>query len=154
MTKLVVLVAGLALALPAQAAGARFALGVEGGYSAERVADRVEAATGRPVTVVGPFAVAVDVPSARGLAALSGVSYVERLRPQRRLTFVPNDPLVVRQWYAGKIRAFDAWPRLPILPRVLVAVIDSGIDADHPELEDRIAMGQSFVMPGRPSARA
>jgi subtilisin family serine protease len=145
MTKLLVLVAGVALALPAQAAGARFALGVEGGFSAERVADRVEAATGRPVTVIGPFAVAVDIPSARGLAAVSGVSYVERLRPRRRLTFVPNDPLVARQWYADRIRAFDAWPRLPILPRVLVAVIDSGIDADHPELEDRIAMGQSFV---------
>ena len=145
MKKLLVLVAGVALALPAQAAGARFALGVEGGFSAERVADRVEAATGRPVTVIGPFAVAVDIPSARGLAAVSGVSYVERLRPHRRLTFVPNDPLVARQWYADRIRAFDAWPRLPILPRVLVAVIDSGIDADHPELEDRIAMGQSFV---------
>ena len=145
MRRLVVLIAGLALALPAQAAGARFALGVEGGFSAERVADRVEAATGRPVTVVGPFAVAVDVPNARGLAEVSGVSYVERLRPQRRLTFVPNDPLAVRQWYAYRIRAFDAWPRLPILPRVLVAVIDSGIDADHPELEDRVATGQSFV---------
>jgi subtilisin family serine protease len=145
MRKLVVLAAGLALALPAPAAGARFALGVERGFSAERVADRVEAATGRPVTVIGPFAVAVEVPSARGLAAVSGVSYVERLRPQRRLAFVPNDPLVVRQWYSGRIRAFDAWPKLPILPRVLVAVIDSGIDADHPELDDRIAMGQSFV---------
>jgi subtilisin family serine protease len=145
MKKLVVLVAGLALALPSHAAGARFALGIEQGFPAERVADRVEAATGRPVTVIGPFAVAVDVPSAQALAAVRGVSYVERLRAHRRLAFVPNDPLVARQWYADRIRAFDAWPRLPIRPRVLVAVIDSGIDADHPELEDRIAAGQSFV---------
>ena len=145
MRKLVVVAAGLALALPAPAAAGRFALGVERGFSAERVADRVEAATGRPVTVIGPFAVAVDVPNAQGLATVKGVSYVERLRSQRRLAFVPNDPLAVRQWYADRIRAFDAWPKLPILPRVLVAVIDSGIDADHPELEDRIATGQSFV---------
>jgi len=145
MRKLVVLAAGLALALPAPATAARFALGVEPGFSAERVADRVEAATGRPVTVIGPFAVAVDVPSAQRLAAVKGVSYVERLRSHRRLAFVPNDPLVGRQWYADRIRAFDAWPKLPILPRVLVAVVDSGIDVDHPELEDRVAMGKSFV---------
>lgn len=145
MTKLAVVVAGLALALPANAAAARFALGVERGFSAERVADRVEAVTERRVTVIGPFAVAVDVPSARGLAEVSGVSYVERLGAHRRLAFVPNDPLHARQWYANRIRAFDAWPKLPILPRVLVAVIDSGIDADHPELEDRIVAGRSFV---------
>ena len=145
MRKLVFLAAGLALALPAQAGAARFALGVERGSSAQRVADRVEAATGRPVTVIGPFAVAVDVPNARGLARVSGVSYVERLGANRRISFAPNDPLAVRQWYTERIRAFDIWPKLPILPRVLVAVIDSGIDADHPELEDRIAAGQSFV---------
>ena len=145
MRNLLVLAAGLALALPSHAAGARFALGVERGFSAERVADRVEAATARPVTVIGPFAVAVEVPSARGLAAMSGVSYVERVRAQRRLAFTPSDPLAGRQWYADRVRAFDAWPKLPILPRVPVAVIDSGIDADHPELEKRIAGGQSFV---------
>ena len=145
MRRLLVLGAGLALMLPAPATAARFALGVDQGCSAQRVADRVEAATGRPVTVVGPFAVAVDVPTARGLAGVNGVSYVERLRPHRRLAFVPTDPLAARQWYADRIRAYNAWPRLPILPRVLVAVIDSGIDADHPELEDRVAAGQSFV---------
>ena len=59
MRRFVVLAAGLALALPAPAAGARFALGVDRGFSADRVAERVEAATGRPVTVIGPFAVAV-----------------------------------------------------------------------------------------------
>ena len=116
MRKLVILATGLALALPAPATAARFALGVDRGFSAERVADRVEAATGRPVTVIGPFAVAVDVPSAKGLATVRGVTYVERLRTQRRLAFVPNDPLVGRQWYADNIRAFDAWPKLPILP--------------------------------------
>jgi subtilisin family serine protease len=145
MRRFVVLAAGLALALPAPAAGARFALGVDRGFSADRVAERVEAATGHPVTVIGPFAVAVDVPNAQGLARVKGVTYVERLSSHRRLAFVPNDPLASRQWYAGRVRAFDAWPRLPILPRVLVAVIDSGIDADHPELEKRIATAQSFV---------
>ena len=54
MRKLVVLVTGLALALPAPATAARFALGVDRGFSAERIADRVEAATGRPEALAAP----------------------------------------------------------------------------------------------------
>jgi hypothetical protein len=145
MSRILLLAAGLALALPAQAAAGRFALGVERGYSAQRVADRVEAATGRPVTVIGPFAVAVDVPSPRGLAAIRGVSYVERVRPRRSLSFTPNDPLAARQWHLSRVRAFDAWPRLPVLASVRVAVIDSGVDIAHPELDESIGAGRSFV---------
>ena len=85
MRKLVVLAAGLSLALPAPATAARFALGVERGFSAERVADRVEAATGRPVTVIGPFAVAVDVPNAQGLATV-------KWRHVRRTSALPAPP--------------------------------------------------------------
>jgi Subtilase family len=139
------LVAGLALALPSQAAAGRFALGVKEGHSAQRVAERVEAATGKPVTVIGPFAVAVQVPTARGLASIRGVSYVERVRARRVLAFTPNDPLLSRQWYLDKIRAFDGWLRLPVLASVKVAVIDSGVDVAHPELQDSIGAGASFV---------
>ena len=138
--------AGLALALPTPAAAARFALGVERGYSAERVASRLEARTGKPVSVIGPFAVSIEAPSARGLASTPGVSFVERVDQRRRLAFVPNDPFAAsRQWYLGRVRAFDAWPKVPILPPVAVAIIDSGIDAQHPELEERILEGKSFV---------
>ena len=29
-------------------------------------------------------------------------------------TFVPNDPLAVRQWYLNAIHAFDFWPADPV----------------------------------------
>jgi subtilisin family serine protease len=147
MRKLATVVAlvGLALALPASSAAARFALGVERGYSAKRVASQLEAKTGRPVSVIGPFAIAINAPNARGLAATPGVSFVERVDRRRRLAFVPNDPFAHRQWYLDRVRAFDAWPRPPILPAVAVAIIDSGIDGQHPELEGRILEGKSFV---------
>jgi subtilisin family serine protease len=148
MRRLAVVVAGVALALPGQAAAGRFALGIEAGHSAERVAARVEAATGSRVTIIGPFAVAVQAPSARGLAQVRGVSYVERVRPVRTLSFIPNDPLVVRQWYLRRVNAFEAWPKLPLLTPAKVAILDSGIDASHPELRGSIANGRSFV-PGR-----
>jgi subtilisin family serine protease len=60
--------------------------------------------------------------------------------------FSPNDPLAPKQWYLAQIHAFDYWPdQSPVLPSVRVAVIDSGIDAEHPEFAGRIALAQSFV---------
>ena len=47
--------------------------------------------------------------------------------------WVPNDPL--KQWHLSATRAFDFWDAAPSPPlaAVRVAVIDSGIDATHPE---------------------
>jgi subtilisin family serine protease len=60
--------------------------------------------------------------------------------------FVSNDPLAARQWYLSSIHAFDYWPVPPDdLAPVRVAVIDSGLDIDHPEFAGRVALAQSFV---------
>jgi hypothetical protein len=62
--------------------------------------------------------------------------------------FTPTDPLAPRQWYLVQDHAFDVWPELPPnLAPVKVAVIDSGIDATHPELVDRIFAARNFVGP-------
>jgi hypothetical protein len=61
-------------------------------------------------------------------------------------SFLPNDPLAGKQWYLPQIHAFDFWPdALPPLSPVRVAVIDSGLDLDHPEFAGRVALEQSFV---------
>ena len=62
-----------------------------------------------------------------------------------RTAFTPNDPLAIRQWYLNRIHAFDAWPQLPTLTPIRVAILDSGIDSGHPDLQNRIADGKSFV---------
>jgi Subtilase family len=145
MRRLVLAVFFLALAAPAPAVAARYAVGLQKGASPRLVAQRIEARTGRNVSNIGQFALTVDVPRARGLASIRGVAWVERLRGSRRLSFAPTDPLAVRQWYLNRIHAFDAWPTVPNLLGVRIAVIDSGIDAKHPELESQIAAGASFV---------
>jgi hypothetical protein len=63
----------------------------------------------------------------------------------RHLAFVPNDPYASRQWYLTQIHAFDSWPEPPVLAPVKVAIVDSGVDASHPELAGRIALARSFV---------
>jgi hypothetical protein len=145
MRRLALAVFLLTLAAPASASAARYAVGLQKGASPRVVGQQIEARTGRRVSMIPPFALVVDSPGALGISSVRGVAWVERLRDSRRLSFAPNDPLAVRQWYLNRIHAFDAWPKLPNLLSVRVAVIDSGIDADHPELQDQIFGGASFV---------
>jgi Subtilase family len=148
VTKKALLLAALAaLLLPAPAAAGRFAVGLDRGADRERIVRELRAATGGTVTPLEPFGLVLRAPTARGAASIPGVRYVEHLDARRRIAFVPPDPLFARQWYLPQIRAFDSWPTLPppFNPRVRVAVIDSGVDATHPDLMGRIESGKSFV---------
>ncbi len=144
--------AALALALAGPASGGRYAIGLEHGASVDAVAARIQAQTGSPVSRLAPFALVANAPVA---PSTPGVSYIEHLERDRVLAFKPNDPMLARQWYVSAIHAFDAWPTWPVRPTlgsVKVAIIDSGIDAFHPELADRIDDAQSFV-PDSPNPR-
>ncbi|MEI8104554.1 MAG: S8 family serine peptidase [Actinomycetes bacterium] len=60
-------------------------------------------------------------------------------------TFGNTEPLAAKQWYLEQDHAWESWAYPPQLPEVKVAVIDSGIDAHHPEFVGQIAAGHSFV---------
>jgi hypothetical protein len=135
----------LALAAPGSASAARFAIGVEQGADSRAVAKRIESRTGSQVSRIGPFALTVRAADASRLSSVTGVAWVERIRASRRLMFTTTDPLALKQWYLSRIHAFDAWSQVPNLAGARVAVLDSGIDSGHPELQNRIADGKSFV---------
>ena len=129
------------LALPQAAAGARYAVGVRDAADL----GRLERALGGDATSLAPLpALVVERATAPRLRDLPGATYVERLR-SRRLAWVPNDPFVPKQWHLATNRAFDYWPSAPSLLRVRVAVVDSGVDGGHPELEGRVVGHRSFV---------
>jgi len=74
----------------------------------------------------------------RGLGDLPEVEYAE---PNYlfRAAVLPNDPLYVRQnWYYELIEAPQAWDVERGDPSLLVAVLDSGVDLNHPDLRGRI----------------
>ncbi len=50
----------------------------------------------------------------------------------------PNDPYYKNQWYLPKISADSAWVKVSASPDMVVAVIDSGVDIDHPDLEENV----------------
>ena len=63
-----------------------------------------------------------------------------------RASFTPTDPLAPRQYYLAQDHAFDAFPdQLPVVNAVKVAIIDSGIDGNHPEFRGRIPLARSWV---------
>jgi hypothetical protein len=124
---------------------ARFAVGIVPGADRALVAQRLRVRGANRIVDLSPIPVlAVSAPQGLVLRGVPGVRYVEAQR-SRRESFVPNDPLLVRQWYATQNRAFDAWTEPPPLAPVRVAVIDSGVDGTHPELSSRIAASKSFV---------
>ncbi len=136
----------VAAALLAPAAdAARYAVGVR------TVAElpRLRAALPKAESLAPIPALVVERATPPRLADLPGAVYVERLG-SRRLAFVPNDPLAAKQWHLNATRAFDFWDTSALalaLPPVRVAIIDSGIDATHPDLVDKIVEGgtKSFV---------
>ena len=65
--------------------------------------------------------------------------------PAAAQAVTPNDPLLPKQWYAPQDKAFDAFNALTFLPVVRVAVIDSGVDVNHPDLKGQILAARSFV---------
>lgn len=59
----------------------------------------------------------------------------------------PLDELASDQWALDSIRASDAWATANG-EGTIVAVVDTGVDATHPDLEGQVLYGTDFVAPG------
>lgn len=78
---------------------------------------------------------------------LSSVESVTEVSPNYfRFAFVtPNDPMFSIEWGLAKINCPDAWNRNTGSPSVVVAVVDTGIDLDHPDLRANLVPGFDAV---------
>lgn len=78
------------------------------------------------------------------LLALPGVLFAE---PNYLLhaAAAPDDPRYPEQYGPAQIGAEDAWNLTTGSSRVIVAVLDSGIDAGHPEFAGRLLPGYDFI---------
>jgi subtilisin family serine protease len=65
--------------------------------------------------------------------------------PSAALAFDNTEPFAAKQWYLERDSAWSFWPTMPQLVPVKIAVIDSGIDASHPEFKGRVVAAKSFV---------
>jgi thermitase len=77
------------------------------------------------------------------LRALPGVEFAE---PNYTFTISDvDDPLYPEQWSLDRVSAPSAWNLTIGNPAVLVAVLDTGADLNHPDLAGQIAGSQNFV---------
>lgn len=95
-----------------------------------------------------PYTVAVD-DTDQALSELSNRSDVEYAEPNYTIQAedVPNDwPYGETEWAdTGMEAAFDFLAASPVGATVRIAVVDSGVDADHPELVDVLIPGYDFA---------
>ena len=62
-----------------------------------------------------------------------------------RASVRPNDPGLAEQWAWDTIKTFDAWDVTQGDPSTSIAVIDTGIQRTHPDLDAKIVAGHDYV---------
>lgn len=65
------------------------------------------------------------------------VAYAE-LIPINHLIYTPSDTQNYRQWYLDAIKAYDAWDIDKGDSNITIAIVDTGTDIDHEDLEDNL----------------
>jgi serine protease len=80
------------------------------------------------------------------------VQYAEPDQRRYVHAITPNDPLYSEQWYLqvnastpSAIDATDAWSTTTGSASVVIADIDSGVRANHPDLASRLLTGYCFI---------
>jgi thermitase len=121
-------------------------VGVEAGHDQSALADTIDREGARIVARIEDLNILVVEPPAgagtrlaRTLRRLPNVRYVEADQ-SLELASAVNDPLYLdgKQWNIDRIQAPQAWPLLPPGGKTIVAVIDSGVDAAHPDLATQV----------------
>ena len=73
------------------------------------------------------------------------VKPLKRSRPVAADPSLPNDPLWRDSWSLTKVRAPAAWKVTRGTAEVVVAVLDTGVDAKHPDLQGALVQGWDAV---------
>jgi thermitase len=92
----------------------------------------------------------LSVPEGQELAIIVALRHhplVEYAEPNYIIHAVgtPNDPEFWQQWGLTKIGAPQAWDVTTGSSDIIIAIVDSGIDLDHPDLNGKIIWGYDYV---------
>lgn len=79
---------------------------------------------------------------AHALTGRSDVEFAELDRIVRPAQITPNDPWFGSwEWYLTKINAPAAWPTTTGDKSIIIAILDTGVDGSHPDLQSKMVSG-------------
>jgi thermitase len=81
------------------------------------------------------------------VSALQRNPQVEYIEPDGlyAATFTPNDPLRTYQWGWTNTQAYYAWDINLGNTNTVIAIVDSGIQSNHPDLASKLVAGYDFI---------
>jgi thermitase len=154
---LLILLAGMALGNAAQAQSppsfvpGRVLVQFKAGVSAAQARGLLQGAGGQSVREIAPIGVhivqlppqASPVAVARAFKGKREVAFAEpdAVLP---LTMVPDDPFYSTTWHLPRISCPAAWDITTGSSAVTIAIIDTGVDASHPDLQPKLVPGWNF----------
>ena len=75
---------------------------------------------------------------ARSISDIENIEYAHPNVIDQFTTAPPNDPLYSRQWHLPKVSTLEAWDASQGNPEVIIAIADTGIALNHPDLINNI----------------
>jgi subtilisin family serine protease len=119
----------------------------------QAAAQTLEARTGLTVLDADPYygRARLSVPPGQEqaeIARLSALPWIEYAEPNyiaHAADTYPSDPYFGRQWNMRRVYAPAAWDLGMGTDSIIVSVVDSGIDLNHPEFAGRILEGYDYV---------
>ena len=127
----------LRFALPVAVAIAVLAAAPTQSRASEPVTATVAGSVKKPPSAKRPSTLAARRPAKRPV----------KTRPPRAAAApaTPNDPLWSSSWSLAKTHATAAWKLTAGGPETVVAVLDTGVDLAHPDLQGSFVQGHDFV---------
>lgn len=92
-------------------------------------------------------------PAYKGLAAgaaSSGSAAIQSAQSAAQTSAKPNDPELGKQQHLQMIGAEKAWQTVRSNTDIVIALVDTGVDLDHPDLKDNLVAGRNLVHPKLP----
>jgi len=75
----------------------------------------------------------------------NGSSLTDSALPAQFEALIPNDPYVGRQWALSQIQIQELWQSANGGSEILVAILDTGIDQDHEDLDGKVVVEANFT---------
>ncbi|OFX72051.1 MAG: hypothetical protein A2X12_02285 [Bacteroidetes bacterium GWE2_29_8] len=90
----------------------------------------------------------IDIEKAINILLQSEIIEYAEPRYIHELLFSTNDPMIAQQYYLSMIKAYQAWDITQGDTNVVIGIVDTGVDIDHPDLISNIKYNHYDIIDG------